>query len=294
MSKVPNTLSEIRRSLIRELSLLFPENEALSIARIILEHVGFPDYSALRNPSEIVNTEIQSEIKKIVRELNKNRPIQYILGETVFMDLKFFVNENVLIPRPETEQLVMNILQDNQLEKPSVIDLGCGSGCIAISLAFHLEECSVTAMDIEEKAIQLAKRNAMANHVNVRFLHQGIFDIQAETPFSHYDIIVSNPPYVTWQERGTMASNVTGQEPEIALFVPDDDPLIFYKGILHFAEKKLTNKGVVWLEINEKYGNETGKLFEDAGYEDVRILKDIHERDRFIRAAKRRTRQAGI
>ena len=286
MNKGSQTITEIRRSLVAQLSELFSENEATSITRLILEHVGFNEYAILREPSLQINSKTVSEITKIVHQLKKNRPIQYILGRTWFSDLPFLVDEHVLIPRPETEELVSRILLENKFGNRQIIDIGCGSGCIAIALAHHLPNSKVSAMDIDTGALQLAKKNALLNHVSVNFIHQSIFDSETSYNGNPYDIIVSNPPYVTATDKLSMSPIVTDHEPEIALYVRDDDPLIFYKEIIRFSKNRLSGKGEIWVEINEKFGKETKRLFLNAGYKEVRLLEDIHGKDRFIRIMK--------
>jgi release factor glutamine methyltransferase len=286
MDKGLQTISQIRRSLIHQLSESFPGNEASSITRLILEHVGFTEKSVFMNPSSEVTFETTSKITKIVNELKKNRPIQYILGQTWFMDLPFLVNEHVLIPRPETEEMVSLILQDNCCKEPSVIDIGCGSGCIAITLAHYIPASKVSAMDVDAMALQVSRKNALLHHVTVNFMHQSIFDAGTGSGENTYDIIVSNPPYVTQSDKLLMSANVTEFEPGIALFVSDDDPLIFYREIIRFSENNLSEKGTIWVEINERFGAETSQLFFDAGYGALKLLKDIHGKDRFIKAKK--------
>ena len=286
MDKGLQTISQIRRSLIHQLSESFPGNEAFSIVRLILEHLGFTENSVLKNPSAEVTFKIESKITKIVNELKKNRPIQYILGQTNFLDLTFLVNEHVLIPRPETEEMVSLILKEKCCNDPYIIDIGSGSGCISIALAHNIPGSRVSAMDVDKKSIQLAEKNASIHNVTVNFMHQSIFDAGTGFGEATYDIIVSNPPYVTQTDKLSMSPNVTEHEPAIALFVNDDDPLVFYREIIRFSENSLANKGSVWVEINERFGKETSQLFIDAGYGEVLLLKDIHGKDRFIKAKR--------
>ncbi len=289
MDQDPNTILKIRRSLLNELSDLFPGNESVSISRWILEHVGFSEYTILKNPDQKVTTKIQSEIKKIVAELNINRPIQYILGETVFLDLKFFLDEHVLIPRPETEEMVSMILRENPFSQPSIIDIGSGSGCIAVSLAKYIPGSKVSAMEIDAGAIRIARKNAKHNGVEVAFSQQNLFNhdpVKGETPF---DIIVSNPPYVTCSEKAGMLPRVTDYEPALALYVPDKDPFLFYSEIAVFAERHLSGQGMIWVEINENYGTQTAQIFSGKGFEKVKLLKDIHGKERFVCAMRSET-----
>ncbi len=272
--------------MISQLSEILTVHEAVSVTRLILTHVGISERSVLMNPSAEIHSKILSEITKIVNELKKNRPIQYILGEAWFMDLSFLVNEHVLIPRPETEEMVSKILQDNQDTTPQIIDIGCGSGCIAITLARNISGSRVSAIDVDNNAIQLAEKNALLHHVTVNFMHQNLFDTGSGSGEAIFDIIVSNPPYVTQTDKLSMSPTVTEHEPEIALFVTDDDPLIFYREIIRFSENRLSDTGRIWVEINERYGKETAQLFTGAGYDEVLLLEDIHGKDRFIRAKR--------
>lgn len=253
--------------------------------------------------------EKQLDWTEIIERLNSNEPIQYILGETEFFGRRFLVNNSVLIPRPETEELVSFVLK-SIVDSPksmvssqklaigkdvgvsqlfthhfslfTLLDIGTGSGCIAISLAKELKDSQVFAYDISEKALETAKKNAEINKVNVNFEK---FDILAnrnkELP-KKFDVIVSNPPYVTKQEIKRMQQNVLDFEPHLALFVEDNEPLIFYDAIADFAWNNLTINGLVALEINEALGKETAQVFIKKGFSEVEIIKDIHQKERFV------------
>jgi release factor glutamine methyltransferase len=227
----------------------------------------------------------------IIERLNNNEPIQYILGETEFYGRRFLVNDSVLIPRPETEELVKYIVdkQKNQFPETnkqfSILDIGTGSGCIAISVAKELPNFKVTAYDISKKALETAKKNAEINKVDVTFEKVDIL----KPSFIHslirtFNIIVSNPPYVTKQEIDRMQKNVLDFEPHLALFVEDSEPLIFYEAIANFAFNNLTDNGLVAVEINEALGEETANVFRRKGFSEVEIIKDIHQKDRFMSA----------
>ena len=205
--------------------------------------------------------------------------------------MRFFVNENVLIPRPETEELVNQLVSCsvNQLHSPSfrILDIGTGSGCIAISLAKLLKNSVVTAVDVSKKALEVAKKNAESNGVNVNFIKDDILNPKnPELLDNQYDIIVSNPPYVCESEKTEMRANVLDYEPSSALFVSDNDPLVFYRKILEFAQNTLKPNGEVWFEINEKLGTEMKNLCIEKGFENVEIIKDFRERDRIIKATR--------
>ncbi len=281
-----DTAREMKRSLLRELSSIFEGNEAYSITKIILEYLGFTEMEIVKNPDAPVNIKVQDKITKIVAELKQNKPIQYILGETTFMGLKMYVNEHVLIPRPETEEMVLKILKDNRLTSPKVMDIGCGSGCIAISLAKEIPSGIVYALDLDEDALEVAKKNAAANDVRITFIRENILNAPKISGSPAFDLIVSNPPYVTESEKAHMLPNVVKYEPGLALYVSDEDPLMYYRGIIAFADHHLADQGIIWVEINEKYGEECENLLKRSGYSMVELIQDIHKKDRFIKAMK--------
>lgn len=225
---------------------------------------------------------------KIIDRLNTHEPIQYILGETEFYGRRFLVNDSVLIPRPETEELVKYVVDKTlrtQNSKPrTLLDIGTGSGCIAISLAKELPNFKVTAYDISEKALETAKKNAELNKADVNFEKVDILNPSFTIHHSPFTIIVSNPPYVTKQEIDRMQKNVLDFEPHLALFVEDSEPLIFYEAIANFAFNNLTDNGLVAVEINETLGEETADVFRRKGFSEVEIVKDIHQKDRFVSA----------
>lgn len=225
---------------------------------------------------------------KIIDRLNTHEPIQYILGETEFYGRRFLVNDSVLIPRPETEELVKYVVDKTlrtQNSKPrTLLDIGTGSGCIAISLAKELPNFRVSAYDISEKALETAKKNAELNKADVTFEKVDILNPSFTIHHSPFTIIVSNPPYITKQEIDRMQKNVLDFEPHLALFVEDSEPLIFYEAIANFAFNNLTDNGLVAVEINETLGEETANVFRRKGFSEVEIIKDIHQKDRFVSA----------
>jgi release factor glutamine methyltransferase len=223
----------------------------------------------------------------IIERLNNNEPIQYILGETEFYGRRFLVNDSVLIPRPETEELVKYIIDKQKTQfsvkrkQLSILDIGTGSGCIAISIAKELPNFIVSAYDISKNALETAKKNAELNKADVNFEKVDIL----KPPFIRsFNIIVSNPPYVTKQEIYRMQKNVLDFEPHLALFVEDSEPLIFYEAIANFAFNNLTDNGLVAVEINEALGEETANVFRRKGFSEVEIIKDMHQKDRFVSA----------
>ena len=290
MKMSSNLVWDCRKYYASELEKIYGSDEANALIMILLEHYFGIDRVKIAMDPELRLSE--SELLTLhfaVKELLKNKPVQYILGETEFCGMRFFVDENVLIPRPETEELVNQLVSCsvNQLHSPSfrIIDIGTGSGCIAISLAKLLKNSVVTAIDISEKALEVAKKNAESNCIDVNFIKDDILNPQnPELLDNQFDIIVSNPPYVCESEKTEMRANVLDYEPSSALFVSDTDPLIFYRKILEFAQKSLIPDGEVWFEINEKLGTEMKNLCIEKGFEKVEIIKDFRERDRILRA----------
>ncbi|AEW85788.1 N5-glutamine S-adenosyl-L-methionine-dependent methyltransferase [Flavobacterium columnare ATCC 49512] len=220
----------------------------------------------------------------VLDQLKQEKPIQYILGETDFFGMSFYTNEYTLIPRPETEELVDWIIQTvsttKKGEKVRILDIGTGTGCIAISLAKNIPMAEVYAIDVSLKALEVAKRNAKRNNVTIEFIHQDLLILESlETTF---DIIVSNPPYVRNLEKLEIKKNVLDYEPHLALFVEDTDPLIFYKKIAQLALKSLSKKGCLFFEINQYLGKEMIELMEDFGFENINLHKDIYGNDRML------------
>lgn len=220
-----------------------------------------------------------NEIDQIIKRLNLNEPIQYILGEAWFCEYKFYVNENVLIPRPETEELISHIV--NQKPK-SILDLGTGSGCIAISCAKILKNAEVYAVDISEKALEIAKKNNLNLEAKVKLSIADILDFHNPFGKIKFDMIVSNPPYVKDSEQKEMRKNVLDFEPFLALFVADNDPLIFYRKIAEIGLTHLKPKGKIIVEINSALGIETCQIFENYGYQNVILINDFLGRNRFV------------
>ena len=221
--------------------------------------------------------------KNIVSDLKKQKPIQYILGETEFHGLRFEVDENTLIPRQETEELVELIVGNSQKAEGRslrVLDIGTGSGCIAISLAANIPNAEVYAIDVSEKALATAKKNAEINKVKVNFILKNI--LETEDLEGQFDVIVSNPPYVRNLEKAEIKPNVLEYEPHLALFVEDNDALLFYRKIAQLAKKNLASDGKLYFEINQYLGKETIQLLEDLGFKNVMLKKDIYENNRMI------------
>ena len=225
--------------------------------------------------------------REALKELQRDKPIQYILHKAWFGNLILYVDERVLIPRPETEELcniIRNRYSGNEDRIKSVLDVGTGSGCIALTLKEFFPEAMVTAADNSKEALEVAAINSRMCHAEITVLYKDILDVDSWSGAGLFNLIVSNPPYVTEGDREMMRSNVLNFEPRTALFVPDQDPLIYYKAIAEFASAHLELKGELWLEINERFGPDLIRLFESKGFSKVTLMKDLSGRDRFILA----------
>ena len=280
------TLKQIRFFLLSELRQIYTENESDSITRIILDHIGYPLKVTLLKPDLAPAPSVIAEINDILTELRTGKPIQYVLGYTFFCDLKIEVDKNVLIPRPETEEMVDHIVKTLSQPVHRIIDLGTGSGCIAMALKAHFPDADVWGVDLKAEALSLAARNSHLNSLQVIWKEMDLLDGDALDPNEEFDLVVSNPPYVRLSEQTSMAYNVTGFEPGSALFVKDDDPLIFFRAIASFCKAHLAGNGEVWVEFNEMLGKETAGVFKKEGFGRVQILRDIHEKERYIHASR--------
>lgn len=257
-------------------------HEVQAMIRVIYEDVFNydPVDVALRQESVLPDF-AQQRITDLIHRLQRHEPLQYIVGNARFHGHKFKVTPAVLIPRPETEQLVDLIVDENKESDLRVLDMGTGSGCIAISLARALKFAQVDALDVSRDALAVARANAEALQVKVRFFES---DMLAPQPAATYDIIVSNPPYICWSERESMERNVKDYEPGQALFVPDNDPLLFYKAIVPYARQSLERGGRLYLEINQRFGAEVKRLLDEHGFDEVRIIDDSYGKVRFASA----------
>ena len=275
-------LKEAIEQLRAGLTGLYEPQELQAMIRVICEDVFNYDQVdvALRQESELPDF-APERIADIIARLRRHEPLQYIVGSARFHGHRFKVTPAVLIPRPETEQLVDLIVDENPGSDLRVLDIGTGSGCIAISLARALKFAQVDALDVSRDALVVARENAAALKVKVRFFES---DILSPQPPGRYDIIVSNPPYVCWSEREAMERNVKDYELGQALFVPDNDPLLFYKAIVPYAAQSLERGGRLYLEINQRFGNEVKRLLEDNGFDEVRIIEDTYGKVRFAAA----------
>ena len=282
--KRPMNAKTYKKQFVDSLESLYGIEEAESFFYLILENKHQMKRIDLALNSNFDFSEEDILIwEKIKSRLLKEEPIQYILGSTHFMDLSFKVTPDVLIPRPETEELVEWIINESKNRtKLKILDIGTGSGCIAISLAHHLPDAEVFAIDVSAKALQMAKQNALLNHVEVHFLEIDI--LKAENLPQQFDIIVSNPPYVRNLEKEEIKNNVLEHEPHLALFVDDFNALIFYKKIAELAIKNLNNNGQLFFEINQYLGREMVQLLEDLQFSNIELRKDIYGNARMTRA----------
>ena len=282
------TVASIEKVFTEELKGMYGPEEAGSIAWLVIGFVCRINRSQYlsNKQSELSEAEL-SAFYVILTDLKKGTPVQYALGETEFYGSIFKVNPSVLIPRPETEELVDWVLKDAKAgrydnDEITVLDIGTGSGCIPITIRKYFPSSSVSAMDISSAALETARNNALLNKVDVSFLQEDILNPRSSD--STYSIIISNPPYVTVTEKTHMHSNVVDYEPHTALFVPDDDALIFYKAIATFALLHLESDGILYLEINENLGPQTVSLLKTKGFSKVELRKDLRDRDRMIKA----------
>ena len=279
-----SNIKEVTENFQLTLKRIYNPEEIRNFTRFIFEHLlGFSKTDMLLNKEQKLNIVQIDFCKNALKQLEKQVPIQYIIGNSEFLGLKLTVDNNVLIPRQETEELVDWVIQTNQLKEPKILDIGTGSGCIPISLKKNIPNAEVSAWDISDGALIVAKHNAELNQVEINFTKQNALKPDLlDTP--KLDIIVSNPPYVRNQEKELMHKNVLDNEPHLALFVGDDDPLVFYRSIANSAMKLLNDNGFLFFEINEAFGKQTCELLEDLGFTRVELRKDLFNKDRMIRA----------
>ncbi len=278
---------DIKKYCFNELKFFYNDTEINSFFTIIMQSFfNISKIDILKNRFYVFSNNDLKRIDRILDDLKNLKPVEYITGETFFYDLKFFVDENVLIPRPETEELVDLVLSAEKTKKNlKVIDIGTGSGCIAVSLAKN-SNFEVFASDFSENAIKIAKKNARYNKVKINFIKHDILK-SAKNIFSNnennfFDIIISNPPYVTKSEKKFMKKNVLNYEPESAIFVDDNEPFIFYEEIAVFGQKFLNSTGKIYLEINENNSNKLLDVFKSYGFTDLKVKDDINDKNRFL------------
>ena len=269
----------------QELSDYYADNEASAMAKWILTDVfNFSTLDLYAGKDMNFSAEMKTRAEDILKRLKCYEPLQYIIGETTFDGLTFEVTPAVLIPRPETVELVDWIVTDHPQQNVRVLDIGTGSGCIPISLAKRLEHSVVSAWDISMEALEVARRNGLRNEVNVDF--ELVDALKPDHPAIQVDVLVSNPPYIGESEKQTMERNVLDWEPALALFVPDNDPLLFYRRIADIGMEILANRGTLYYEINQLYGPETVRMLEEKGYVEVELRKDLSGNNRMIKAVR--------
>ena len=281
-----NKIADVVRFFRDELKYYYPKEEVETFIAYCFE-----EFAGLRRADIFLNsndTVTESELLKFnfaIKDLKQNKPIQYILGKADFYGLKFLVSKHVLIPRPETEELVDLIIKATGTSPPiSILDIGTGSGCIPIALKKNLQSTNLYALDISFEALEVAKQNAIMNNVHIDFFQHDILSAGSQLPDQDikFNIIVSNPPYICISEKEQMQKNVLDYEPHIALFVSDNDPLLFYKMIADFALKHLKQNGKLYFEINRAFGLETKLMLENKGFKNVLLIKDLNNNNRIL------------
>lgn len=268
-----------------KLGHLYEENETKALYYTILQKILNCNMTTLLiKGDELWGDAQQKQLLQITERLKDGEPLQYIMREAEFHGLTFTVNPNVLIPRPETEELVDWIIAECP-NTTSILDIGTGSGCIAISLKKELPQTDVSAMDVSEMALETAKENMVKNNACVHFIHDDILNPKKDT--NTFQVIVSNPPYIMQKEKSSMHKNVLEHEPHLALFVENEDPLLFYRKIAEYGQTHLGNEGLLFFEINALLGAETKEMLEQYGYKDITIRKDSNGKERMIRCKRR-------
>ena len=281
-------LKEFKLFFNEALSAIYPKTEIDSFFFILIEEkLKLQRIDTVLKPDFLITNKNLTDLKNIVKRLQKEEPVQYILGNTEFYGLPFLVNKNTLIPRTETEELVawvldeIKVLANNKITEPSILDIGTGTGCIPISLAKNLTSLNISAIDISPEALLIAKQNAILNKVTIEFIELDI--LNAESLPQEYDVIISNPPYVRELEKEEIKNNVLENEPHLALFVEDENPLIFYNKIADLAKQQLSKNGMLFFEINQYLGKETVNMLVKKGFKNIQLKKDLFGNDRMIK-----------
>lgn len=278
------TVQQLQQHIRESIKTAYPEPEAGSIAQLVLEHVLQKNRMQLSlAQQQEVNPEQETQLRQMVQRLQRQEPVQYVLGVAHFYGLELLVDERVLIPRPETEELVDLVLREHKAQDGlRVLDICAGSGCIPLALAANLRNAEVYGLEVSEGALEVAKANAAKYNLNINWLQADIFEpVPRITPAS-LDIITSNPPYVLEEEKEQMRENVLRYEPHLALFVPDQDPLKYYRRIAEVAQQLLKKGGKLYFEINERYGQQVRKLLLQLGFAEARVVKDLFGKDRIV------------
>ncbi|WP_462265556.1 peptide chain release factor N(5)-glutamine methyltransferase [Mucilaginibacter sp.] len=284
------TVKEVYSRFKQELAGPYDASELTAVTQLVLSTVTGQSNARLRAYPDAELSEIQLDhIGRILQSLKNGTPVQYALGTAEFYGLTFKVTQDVLIPRPETEELVQWVLQEAGKyynKRPAVLDIGTGSGCIAVSVKKNCVAAQVTALDISAGALEVARYNAAGNQADITFLQADILNLLPDAWVGQYDIMISNPPYVTQADKQLMHQRVTDYEPHTALFVPQDNPLLFYRAIADFALRNLVNGGLLFFEINESLGQQTVELLQTKGFSKVELRQDLSGRDRMVKASR--------
>ncbi|MBS1567430.1 MAG: peptide chain release factor N(5)-glutamine methyltransferase [Bacteroidetes bacterium] len=282
------TIYDAGRQLVLQLSGVYDEREAKNIADWVMEHLtGLTRIDRVIHKDKSLSNKEKKTLAGYTRDLLAHKPVQYILHEAWFYGMKLYVDENVLIPRPETEELVDWVVAEaRERGNPAILDIGTGSGCIALGLKKGLPGASVTACDISAGALSVAQRNAGTQQLDIAFGQLDFLSEKGRSELPLFDIVVSNPPYIPIRDKTSMAANVLDYEPHLALFVENNDPLLYYKVIAEFAHTHLSKEGAIYLEIYEGAGATVTSLFQQAGFANTSLRKDLQERDRMIKAMK--------
>ena len=277
-------IKELYRNFLVQLQKMYSLSEATAITDWVFEKMAsLKRTDILKSPEKIITPAADALIQKALQQLLLHKPVQYVLGEAWFYHMKLKVNEHVLIPRPETEELVEQLITDrkSKLTDPAILDIGTGSGCIPIAIKKNLPASKLTAIDVSKDALALATENAAMHNAYITFTHLDFLDESRWVSLPVFDIIISNPPYIPVNEKEKLAKNVTQFEPHLALFVPDKSPLIFYEKIAAFGRDHLTHNGKIYLETHEDYAQQTAALFR-GNYQTVMIKKDMYGKERMI------------
>jgi len=288
MRILSNKIKDIVLFFKQELHDLYDEREIKSFINLVMEeYTGLNSAQILISDDRLVNESVLLKIKFAINDLKLYKPLQYILEKTWFYGNEYKVTPDVLIPRPETEELVKWVIDDftNRRQTFTLLDIGTGSGCIPVSLKKQLPHGKISALDISEKALEVASNNAKFNNVDVNFIRMDILDNKKWQDLPEIDVIVSNPPYVRNSEKDGMHTNVIDYEPHLALFVSNDDPLVFYNAIADFALLKLKENGHLYFEINESFALQTKAMLENKGFNNCEIRKDMQGKDRMIKTS---------
>ncbi len=283
-----NRIQDVQSAYRKKLSTVFDQNEARAMVNVLFE--DFFDISSMdivRDPDALLNESEMLQLHLAVKQLLLQVPIQHITGIGYFFGRRFKVGPEVLIPRPETEELLKLILDESGANEPlKILDIGTGSACLPISLALERPNAKISASELSSNALEIARFNAAQHGVELHFIQDDVLQPDWSLYEDNLDVILSNPPYIRPSEKQLMKENVVGFEPHLALFVPEHDPLLFYRAIVLLAQKKLKNGGRIYFEINEAFGRETCALLQEHGFQDIRLRKDLFERDRIVAARK--------